>query len=269
MRGAVCVVLVSWVGVAHAQPAAPAPAEPVDPAWAYPIEVADRPQLLPFGVFQLDFSLDRSSYIQDVVDANGNTTKVVTSSGHTHDADLTLEVGVGTVEINARVVNDLAQLGAGVDIGFGVVSAAFQYYQQQSYRPYDYGQVISYSYRYVAIPKLLRLDASAAVRLEEYSLVSTADATIVPVSGSILSAGVGAAATVQLARRVALSAGGSVGGPVAYSAGLVSERGPELGAYAALQLCSHRWDLYLQGGADDVTRIALPYAAVGFLHRWF
>jgi hypothetical protein len=240
----------------------------IDPALAYPIEITDRPLLLPSGVISLDISLDRSSYIQNSVDANGNMTRFVTSSGHEHDADITAGYGFGPVEVDARIVFQLAQLGASIDLGsgLGIVTAAFQYYEQLSYRPYDYAQYLAYDFKIDAIPKLLRFTGGASAHLAELSLTPMGAAAA---SGTTIAVTAGGGATVQIQRRVALSVGASVGKVVSYSPGLLSDTGPDLEGYATLNVSFHRWDLYAQGGYDYVSGMALPFAAIGFVHRWF
>ena len=224
--------------------------------------------MLPSGVFRLDFSFDRSSYLQDVVDANGKTTTIVTSSGHEHDADITVAYGLGPVELGARIVFQLAQLGASVDLGsgLGVVTALFQYYMSTSTRPYDYAQVVGYHNKLIAIPKRLSFNGAVSARLSEISLTPEG---MPPASGTTFSISAGASATVQIVRRVSFTAGASVGKVISYSPGLVYNDGAALSLYSLVEVTFHRWDLYAQGGFDDLTRTKLPFAAAGFVHRWF
>ena len=237
-----------------------------DPALAYPIESTDRPILLPANVWRLDFSLDYSSYLQQVTDANGVTKTIVTADGHTHDGDLALGYSFGPVEIDARTLHRLAQLGAAVDLGCncGVISATFEYFHPVAPTVYDYAQYVGYAYKLIAIPKMLSFEAGASMRIAE---ASEAPMDKVAFSGTVVTFSGGVGATVQVVRRLALSVGVNAGGPLQHSAGFTPRA--SMGSYAELLFGFHRWDLYAQFGGDDLTHTTLPFGAVGFVHRWF
>jgi hypothetical protein len=247
----------------------PTPAPPPDPAFGYPIEVVDRPLVLPSGVWRLDVSLDRTWYAQRIVDASGNMTTILTSSGHEHDADIALAIGAGgRVEIFGHVVFQLAEVGAAVllDPDLGTVSVSVQDYLSTSYRQYEYEQHLGYSFVRTLIPQLLRIGAGVGAQLSELSVTPSGQPAM---SGTVVSVSAGVQGIVQLHRRVALFAGVSMGGPISYSTGLVTDAHPTLHTYGTLNVGFHRWDLYAQGGADDLTRTTSPWASVGFVHRWF
>ncbi len=239
-------------GVAHADP--------------YPEAEVDRPLLRPSGMTALDIGIDLVTYRFLETQADGTTKAVDTGFGANRELDVAVTHGFEGFEIFGRTTgyadNYVFEGDVSVYVGPGAVFASVVAYVPylDSTIHYEYDETIGYTYKRALVPGLVAIAGGASAGPSEISYKGGG-------SGTRFGGAVNGLGIVQLLPRLSLQAGLNVDFPLGHSAA-ISPYATTLNLSSQLQLVLGHWDLYAQFFVDDVTKVAIPSGAVGFVHRW-
>jgi hypothetical protein len=226
----------------------------------YPIELVDRPLVLPGGATELDVWWQIQTSLQRTTDANGIEMRERSSQQ-------TPALSVGHVFGPIKVSIDLA-IGAQIRFEMLVPGQPIRLWlsastlvPQPDHR-YHIDQVANVTYKRAVIPHRLALLAEATVVLAEARLHDEAG---INVEGVYVYSGAGASAEVQLAQRWCLSAGIFGGGHLYKSVPFDLHAQP--GASFGIRFLLRRWDFYVNG-ASSLAFHPSATIHIGFEKRW-
>jgi hypothetical protein len=235
-----------------------------DPADPYSLPYPDRPIVLPCGVTELDVSADFRTQVVTEVDAMGNETTERTGFaddwntyigvGHTfRNVEVSLALGLRT---QAAVAIDTFAFPTRIEVG-----GAFMTPQKDGH--YNHSQWLNAQHRFSVLPGRLSIGAGVTATVTEARFMVDA----MTVEGGVLSAHAGASAYVQLGWRLSMSAGVGVGAPLWESEGIPTQVAVGVATYLVLAL--RKWDFYVGGNLNDVTRSGpSTFFTFGVKKRW-
>jgi hypothetical protein len=236
-----------------------ASAEPTE----YPLAITDRPLVLPPGVTELDIAEQFRTYVQDVVDAMGNTTRDRTAFASHRTPELALGHSFGGVQVTGGL-GEVADLSVDIDTKSipGVFGIGFSDHWVRG-AGYDYSQSFGVGHKLVVSPGQFAIFGGSAVSLNERTIMPD-PATLSPthtigVSGRVTG-------EAQLTSRLGVYATVGAWAPVHQSSSLHSTA--QLNTGVTLLFAFRRWDLFTGFSLGDVTRDPATYFAFGFAHRW-
>jgi hypothetical protein len=237
-------------------------AEPSEPEGRrYPLELAERPLVLPAGVTELSIQLERYSFIERTPKSYGGVMEerqstVVPDLSLTH-AFPRIEVGVG---IGVRAYG-----GIGIDTRSVpervTLSAAFS--TEGSDGRYAHSQFVGVVHKLWVEPQRAALVGSATMEIGE---VRTYDETGDIVEGQLVAANTGLTLRVQAATRCALAFGLGFGVPVIATDALDAHS--VVSGSASMLIAFDSWDLSFGGAFGDVTHDVVATLWAGIAKRW-
>lgn len=254
VRLAVCIGVSAMLAhVAIAQPADDAGKEP------YPIELVDRPLVLPRGATELSVNELFRTYLQTMTDANGIETR---EREWDYGPGFSIGHVFGPIEVSIDV-QDPVQLRFDMLVPEQPirVSLTTSTLAPQRDGRYHIDQVAYVTYKRAVIPHRLALLAGASVVLAETRIREAGQ----EIEGVYVRVGAGGTAEVQVARRVCISAGASIGGYVYQSAPFGFHGRPS--ASLTITFLLRRWDFFVDSHWSIESAPAAS-AFVGFTKRW-
>jgi hypothetical protein len=243
-------------------PAVPAPSAAPPRTERYPIELVDRPLVMPSGVTRFDPSMQFRTHVQETVDASGDSTYKRTGFFENRTPDLSLshvfgpvQVGVGVgIFFNAyatMLVSSLP-LSVGLNASFGVVQLDSSYFHSQT---------IGATYKHLAVPHRLAIVGKLSASLEEVRAIYSG----VAVEGLNTDGTASISGIVQLARHWSVYVGARTTAPIYKTADF--NVSVNAGASAGVQLTFRKWDFFIDT-AMGLDRHPSTFLNIGFSKRW-
>jgi hypothetical protein len=240
----------------------PAPTAAPSRTDRYPIELVDRPLVMPGGVTQFDPSMQFRTYVQQTVDASGNSTYKRTGFFENRTPDLSLshvfgpvQVGVGLgVYFNTYATMLVSSLPVAVRI-----SALFSAVQPDG--RYFHSQTVGATYKHLTIPHRLAIVGRVSASLEEVRAIYSG----VEVEGLNTDANASITGIVQLARHWSVYVGLRTNVPIYKTADF--NVGVSVGAATGVELTFRKWDFFIDT-AMGLDRHPSTFLNIGFAKRW-
>jgi hypothetical protein len=217
----------------------------------YPVELVDRPVVLPDGATALDVSWDFRTYVQ-----NGMRTGVTDNT----DPDLSISHAIGPVWAGIGVAHD-GYAWVDVDLGGPALLFGGTFSAPQPDDSYRYSQHAAVIYKGMIVPGTLAAYGSATAYLAELG------GPPMQPSGHVISIDPRAGLELQIDPHWALTLASELFVPVQHSSALSERVALEVTAQALFAI--RRWDFYLGGSLYDVTRSGpSTFVSLGFTKRW-
>lgn len=233
----VAVALLGSVGVAAAD--------------GYPVELVDRPVVLPDGATELDVGWDFRTYVQ-----NGMRTGFTDNA----DPDISVSHAIGPVWGGIGVAHD-GYAWVDVDLGGPALAFGATFSAPQQDDSYSYSQHAGVIYKRAVVPDTLAAYGSATAYLAELRGPPMSP------SGHVISIDPRAGLELQVDPHWAVTVASELYVPVQYSSGF-TER-VSLATTAQVLFAIDRWDFYINGSLYDITRSGpSTFVSLGFTKRW-
>jgi hypothetical protein len=219
------------------------------------------------GATTFEFSYGFNTHVETIDDMMGNITHERTGFADDRTPELGVSHAFGRFEVGAFIDNEVMRATLDVDTraipGTVYFNANFSWFTDGTYR---HSQEVGAHHQIVVAPGRLSIRAGAVVRVWEARL-NVVGMPSMQEKGTMITASAGAGPAVQLGGPFAMHGAFFVGAPLWQSqdyGGRVA-----LGANTFLLLALRKWDFYVGGALNDITR-AYPstYFTLGFRKRW-